>query len=405
MTSTSQNAPALLMHCPSSFGGIPDYAHQQAEALGRAGYRVMMLCQPEFPHRAEAYVQERCLPGQRRPKARLVRIARLIEGRLRGYALLSRRIKETGAGAVLLASYEEYLAPLWAWRFRWLRGRGVSFAAVVHDPVRDFVVGPIWWHRRSISAGYSFLDHAFVHEPIELDTGSHPRAVTTHVIPHGPYPFPDPGLTRVDLRIELSIPPDAPLFLSFGHLRDGKNLALILEAMVSVPSVWLLVAGTEAGSGHVSSDAYRRLAEKLGVGDRCRWRIGFASPEKAADYFNAADYVLLTYEARFRSASGVLNVAVRYQRLVLASCGESNLATAVSRYRLGIRVKPDSAMEIARGMSELLAGRVDADWDGYGSDNSWETNARLVSRSLGLVVPVAIGGNPVQPTSHSLTPP
>jgi len=297
---------------------------------------------------------------------------------LKGYALLAKRTRELKCRRVLLASYGEYLAPLWAWRFRKLRRNGVRFGAVIHDPVRDFVLGPKRWHRWSVSEGYSFLDDGFLHEAINLDTGSRRYSIHQTVVPHGPYPFPDATRPRAEVRTELGIPQDAHLFLCFGHLRDGKNLNLILEALCKVPDAWVLVAGTEAGTGHVTSAKYLKQAEQLGVDSRCRWVIGFASPELVADFFEATDFALLTYEARFRSASGVLNVAARYRRPVVASCGESNLATTVQTYQLGPWVEPDCADEIARGMQELLDQSPAPQWDRYLAENSWERNAKLV---------------------------
>lgn len=379
----TESQPEMLLYCPSSFGGIPDYAHHQAEALGEMGISVLMLCPPDYPHQSRYYRQERSLPGGRdRPKGKLRRVVCLVAELLRGHAILARRVRELGCRRVLLASYGEYLAPLWAWRFRRLRRGGVFFAAVVHDPVRDFVLGPARWHRMSISEGYSFLDHVFVHEEIELDTGSRHYEIPRTVIPHGPYPFPDASRGRPEIRKELGIPENAKLFLSFGHLRDGKNLHLILEAMGEVPQAWLLVVGSEAGTGHRRSSDYQEKARELGVDPRCRWVIGFAEPEKVADFFEAADATLLTYNAQFRSASGVLNVAARYRRPVVASCGKGNLASMVQRYELGPWVEADSAVEIARGMKELLKQGEMPDWNRYLSENSWKENARIVSEAM-----------------------
>ncbi|MDF1712696.1 MAG: glycosyltransferase family 4 protein [Akkermansiaceae bacterium] len=376
---TQARATNLLIYCPSSFGGIPDYAHHQAEALGRSGIFVRMLCPPDYPHKAIAYEQERCLPGGgERARSKVRRVVSLVREMLRGYSILAKRIKELGCRRVLLASYGEYLAPLWAWRLRKLKRKGVFFGAVVHDPVRDFVLGPKWWHRWSISEGYSFLADAFVHEAITLDTGTRKYPIRQTVIPHGPFPFPSAIRTKAEVRAELGIPMDASLFLCFGHLRNGKNLNLILEAMSEVAEAWVLVAGTEAGTGHINSAKYQKLAEQLGVDSRCRWVIGFASPELVADFFEATDFALLTYEARFRSASGVLNVAARYRCPVVASCGESNLATTVQTYELGPWVEPDRADEIARGMQELLNQGATPQWDRYLAENSWERNAELV---------------------------
>lgn len=373
----------VLYFCPFSIGGLSDYAHYQAEALALEGMDVTMLCDREYPHEPVNYRQDRSLPGGGpRPGTKLARIAKLVKEMLGGYALLSERLRETGAQKVIFASFTEYMGPIWAWRFRRWARRGVVFGAIVHDPVRDFVVGPQWWHNWSVAEGYSFLKHAFVHEPINLDTGMFRRRVTTTVIPHGPFAFPKARLSRNEARRELEVPEEVPLFISFGHLRDGKNLALVLQAMREVPQAWLLVAGTEARSGNLQSHEYRRMSEEFGVASRCRWRIGFASPEEVANYFVAADYALLTYEARFRSASGVLNVAVGYRKPVIASCGESNLATVVTKYRLGPRVIPDNAEAIKVGMAGILSSPPQPDWATYERDNSWATNARVVIEAL-----------------------
>lgn len=306
----------------------------------------------------------------------------MIRNMLSGYRTLEHRILESGCKKVLFDSYAEYLAPLWAWRFRRLRRSGVRFAAIAHDPVRDFVVGPLWWHRWSISHGYSFLDLVFVHEAIELDTGLPQQKVKCITIPQGTYRFPSPTSSRAEARERLRIPHDAPLFLCFGHLRDGKNLNLIIEALTQIPSAWLLIAGTEAGTGHIKSAELRQMAEKLGVHERCRWNIGFVSPEDAADLFEASDYVMLTYSRQFRSASGVLNVAARYEKPVVASCGPGNLATAVKQYALGIYVEPDSVEEIVKGMKAILSQPPHSLWQQYKDENSWEQNAKLVNEAF-----------------------
>jgi hypothetical protein len=94
-------------------------------------------------------------------------------------------IKHYSFQFVLFGSYSEYLAPLWAGSLRSLAKQGVIFGAIVHDPVRNFVLGPLWWHHWSIASGYSFLREAFVHEAIELDTVHSMPQLHTTVIPHG----------------------------------------------------------------------------------------------------------------------------------------------------------------------------------------------------------------------------
>jgi glycosyltransferase involved in cell wall biosynthesis len=176
------------------------------------------------------------------------------------------------------------------------------------------------------------------------------------------------------------------VLLSFGHIRDGKNLDILLHAMVDLKDVFLVIAGTEAAAGQKSSPYYKSLAEALGIADRCRWLITYIQPNMAADLFGSVDLVMLTYSSQFRSASGVLNLAVRYRRPIIASCGESALSKAIDQYGLGIRVAPDNAKEIAKGLSIALRTNLEGDWDGYMRDHSWRINASRVAAAMELAI-------------------
>jgi glycosyltransferase involved in cell wall biosynthesis len=150
----------------------------------------------------------------------------------------------------------------------------------------------------------------------------------------------------------------APLdvvFLAFGQIRDGKNLDLFLRAMTRLPeNVKLLVAGKGDSGSSRPAEYYQKLAQELGVGERCRWDIRRIPEDEAGDIFAACDVVLVTYSAKFRSASGVLNAAVSARKPVLASCGGGPLKTVVEKYHLGVFVEPDNAEEVLRGASKLV---------------------------------------------------
>ena len=375
----------LLVFCTADHGGLADYAHAQAEALAARGHAVLLLAPPGFPFRSTRY-QRRTLPRVPCRVRRLRWLQRLATAAtiLSQQAALNHTIAATGARRVLFTTYSEYLAPLWAWRLhRWAR-RGVRFAAVVHDPVRDFVVGPRWWHRLSIAQGYSFLAVTLVHAPIQLDTASRRPAPRTVLIPHGPYRYPSSQASAQHVRQGLAVPPDATLLLSFGHIRDSKNLDLVLQAMVGVPRIWLQVAGPEATAGQQPSDHYRQLAQRLGVAGRCRWQIGYQSPEQVAELFTAADGVVLSYSARFRSASGVMHLAAHYRKPVLASAGSSALVEDVRRFRLGVVVPPDDPVALEGGLRRFLSEPLQPDWEVYARANSWDRNAQLVAQAMGL---------------------
>jgi glycosyltransferase involved in cell wall biosynthesis len=208
--------------------------------------------------------------------------------------------------------------------------------------------------------------------------------------------------------LDASAPADV-VFLAFGQIRDGKNLDLFLRAMRRLPdNVKLLVAGKGDSGSSRPPEFYQKLAEELGVGDRCRWDIRRIPEEEVGDLFAACDVVLVTYSAKFRSASGVLNAAVSARKRALASCGGGPLKSAIEKYKLGIFVKPDDSEEIFNGAKLLLdaftsnakfdtgnlksallsssessqqpanpyqsLATLSPDWEFYEQENSWETN-------------------------------
>jgi glycosyltransferase involved in cell wall biosynthesis len=388
--------------------------------------------------------------------------------------------------AVLFACYKEYFAPFWVGPLRRLAKKGIVIRTIAHDPVRDFVVGPIWWHRWSVRLGYSFVRDVFVHDETPVDFGGKkPAGIRIHQIPHGPYEVAEPKIGREAMRRRLgfsldlttedtegteegkaetlkseklkqnfeplitqintdksreagqslasqagasesdsltskladspvsespicsadgpaSIPatshplpatPAAPdvVFLAFGQIRDGKNLDLFLRAMTRLPeSVKLLVAGKGDSGSSRPPEFYQKLAKELGVGGRCRWDIRRIPDEEVGDIFAACDVVLVTYSAKFRSASGVLNAAVSARKPVLASCGGGPLKSVVEKYDLGVFADPDDVEEIVKGASKLatrdqlhatrdqLHATPAPAWDRYERENSWEQNARKI---------------------------
>ncbi|HEU5397525.1 MAG TPA: glycosyltransferase family 4 protein [Verrucomicrobiae bacterium] len=369
----------MLYFNPSPVGGLADYAHQQADALEQAGVSVEMLATPRYgPAGRCRYSILPLLADVADNSSRWRR--RISWGRtlLNNYRILARRIREENRAAVLFGAYSEYLAPVWAGTFRGLARAGTTFGAVVHDPVRDYAVGPQWWHRRSIAAAYSFLREAFVHEAIQLETIVPMPDLRTTVIPHGPMSFPAASATREQARKKLSIPDGAFVVLSFGHLRDGKNLDLAIEALAAAPAACLVVAGKEQSSGQKPMGYYQELARKAGVAERCRWLHGHVPGNEVGNLFAASDLALLTYSRNFRSASGVLNTAVAYRKPCLASAGDGNLRSVVDRYRLGWFVEPDNSVAVREGLLRAMREPIEPLWENYELENSWNRNALLV---------------------------
>jgi hypothetical protein len=124
------------------------------------------------------------------------------------------------------------------------------------------------------------------------------------------------------------------------------------------------------------------LADEIGVTDRCLFFEGFVSDEEMGRFFSGTDFILLTYSASFHSQSGVLNVAAKARKLILASASPSPMMHAVSKYQLGITVEPDSMDAIVSGMRRLLEESFSPRWDDYEAIASWHENARGILEAL-----------------------
>jgi glycosyltransferase involved in cell wall biosynthesis len=240
--------------------------------------------------------------------------------------------------------------------------------------------------------GYSFVRHVFVHDDTPIDFGGEkPVSIEVRQIPFGSYPLSESKESRATVREKLGFSPADFVFFAFGQIRDGKNLDLFLKAMTKLPENFKLLV---AGKGHSDSskppEFYQNLARELGVAERCRFEIRRVPDQEVGELFNAIDFTLLTYSAKFRSMSAVLATALTARKPVLASSGLGPLKSTVEKYQLGVFVKPDDAEEILRGATKLVkisaTGKCEFGlkpaWEKYELENSWQENSRKVCKAF-----------------------
>jgi glycosyltransferase involved in cell wall biosynthesis len=377
----------ILIFSPTVGGGLAEYIFYQAGALEKAGAKVTCLVSPSFLNRRPAGFEKIiCLsdpPAVGGPEP--ARKFKLIWGIVANRLMLAWQIWKRRPDLVLLDSYMEYFAPVWVWP-HWLLARfwGTRYAANLHDPVRDYALGPAWWHRWSVRLAYLPLDFVLVHDQLP-EPSPVPSRIRVVQVPHGLYEISGPPAGALEIRRQWGVKNGQKVFLAFGYVRDGKNLDLVVRALVQVPEAFLVVAGSVASIKDKPFAYYRELAAQQHVADRCYFAEGYVADDELGKYFAGTDFVLLTYAATFHSQSGVLNIAARARKPVLASAAPSPLIESVRKFRLGVTVESDSPAAVVTGMQQLLAEAPIPLWDDYEATASWATNAQSIFQAAGLL--------------------
>lgn len=378
--------PRILIFAPSVSGGLAEYAFCQAAALTKVGAEVTCLVAPSFlGGRPAVFETVVCLGDPPADNgARFLKKLKMSWRIIASQWTLAWHVWRRRPDLVLLDSYVEYFAPFWVWPHWWLaRMSKVKYAANLHDPVRSFVVGPRWWHNLSVRLAGLPLDFVLVHDkPPETSPVS--ARVRIVPVPHGLYEIGRQTEDSGEIRRRWGVKPGQKVFLSFGFVRDGKNLDLAIRALAKVPEAFLVIAGSVASAKDRPFSFYRDLAAELGVADQCRFFEGFVSDAELGRYFSGTDFVLLTYAASFHSQSGVLNLAAHARKPVLASSAPGPLIESVKKYNLGVTVEPDSEAAVLDGMKAMLSQPPVPRWQEYEDTASWTVNVREILKAAGL---------------------
>ena len=175
-----------------------------------------------------------------------------------------------------------------------------------------------------------------------------------HVIPHGNYlgdikPLPPAGSARA----KLGLPPEAPVLLFFGQIKEVKGLDLLLDALAvvksSVPEVLLLIAGKMWGQDFAD---YQAQIDHLGLGHNCITHIRYIADDEVAAYYAAADLVVLPYRKIYQS--GVILMAMSYGKPVLASNLEG-MAEVIDEGVSGFLFRTEDSADLAKQLLSVLA--------------------------------------------------
>ena len=386
MPANHRHSVDILIHCPGSHGAVADQVHRQATALHELGIKVLLLCSPNYlrtrpaeypnlPCMTEGATQEGGLFSRKAAKAKQT----IINQWIFAWHVYSKRPL-----IVLTGSHTDTQAGLWIWPHIILSHFfPIVYATNLHFSARDHTFGPKWWTTLCARLSFSPFRIAVAHKRLS-GTTQLPYHVLPVEVPLGPESTKVIHQNPKTIRAEWKVPRSNKVFLAFGTIRNHKNIDLAIRALSDNPDAHLVIIGSVSSHKDKPLKYYQMLADDLGLSRRVFISDEFVGDEKRLSYFQAADYILLTYAGSFHSQTATLTTAVNARRRVLASSGASPMEDLVRHFGLGVYVKPDSSDAVADGMATLMHGKLpEPDWEGYEAHATWETNVtRLLQATV-----------------------
>ena len=200
---------------------------------------------------------------------------------------------------------------------------------------------------------------------------------------------PLPKISQEDARSRLGLPQRKPIILFLGGLRWDKGPDILLKALSLIEDeVYTVIAGKPVEISEVDIRQYKWSLKKPEYLITC---LGYIPDEDVANYFLAADAVVLPYRQAFKGTSGILqHAAAAGKPVIVSDVGE--VGPIVRENKLGIIVKPESPKSLAEGIKEFLnrpmewRKRVKSHALRYADANHWWKMASGVRRAYLLKV-------------------
>ena len=262
-----------------------------------------------------------------------------------------------------------------------LKRKGIKIILTVHEvfPHKPFLGGKIDFNIMKMM--YEKADLLLTHtetlksELVERYNVGQERVV---VIPHGYFEYPENTLSVDSLRLKYYLPSDKKVLLFFGSIRQNKGLDILLKAMRGLTSdFFLLITGQSAGASELPEEYYRELILTYGISDSVHWVNKYISEDEASEVFKIADAVILPYKRTFHAQSGVLNLAIGYEKPCVVS-DVGGIGETVRNYGLGVVVEPESSEDLMRGIKRLFNNAQSYGFKRYKEENSWDRVAGLL---------------------------
>jgi glycosyltransferase involved in cell wall biosynthesis len=100
------------------------------------------------------------------------------------------------------------------------------------------------------------------------------------------------------------------------------------------------------------------------------WLEKYISADEAAEIFKIADAIVLPYKKSFHAQSGILNLAIGYEKPCIVS-DVGGIGETVKHYDLGEVVRPEDVQDLTRGIRALFKDNRDFGFNRCKEENSW----------------------------------
>ncbi len=376
-----QKSPMRVLHYmffPG--GGIGRYIHELCSAQAEVGsVDLRLVCNPDFVYQSDARYPIDPSLFSLDSRIPAVRRGRFLAGQWISPKRFLKRVRSEQADVVHFSNINHLSYAFWR---KELKKTGVKVCCTAHDVRRASKIINRKWEDRWLAQFYLDCDAVFVHSDTQKNDLLDFAAVEPHrvdIVPHGIYEYPVSVISQEQLLAKYDIPPDRPIGLFFGFVREDKNLPNLLSALAECRErPYLVVAGKIASSAKWNEAEYRKLVDKLRLENDVRFIARHISDAGVGELFKIADFVPMTYRESFSSQSGVLNVAAFYQKPILVTPAPT-MAETVRSFEIGEVCDSDQPQDIQVGLQRICA-RLGEDWQPafkhYHREHSWETAAR-----------------------------
>jgi glycosyltransferase involved in cell wall biosynthesis len=255
----------------------------------------------------------------------------------------ARRVDELAPDAVVFQYWMPFFAPAYGIIARRAQRQGCRVIAIVHNAL------PHERHLGDVALSRFFLtrcDGFVVMSDAVADALAPLRRPDAAVqrIDHPVYARFGEGVSPAAARAQLDLPPDAPVLLFFGFVREYKGLHVLLDALPAVVEALPDVRVVIAGEFYDDPAPYRAQIERAGLGRHVVLHDRYIPSGEVPFYFGAADVVVQPYVSA--TQSGVAQIAFHFERPIIVT-DVGGLAEVVPHEEAGFVVPPEDPTALA----------------------------------------------------------